>query len=96
MRYIDTGSRDPDQALGAWLTSKLTSDVTEFRFQTGFFSGEILGLLGPTLGQLASSNRPVRAVVGSNDGCTLGSDVIALATAMGVPRSGSCPRSGEV
>jgi hypothetical protein len=87
MRYIDTGSRNPSEALGAWLLAQLTPTVVELRWQTGFYSGDVLGVLAPTLQRLAETNRRVRAVLGSNDGGTYRDDVIPLAQAMGVPRS---------
>jgi hypothetical protein len=89
MRYIDTGTRDPSHALGSWLKDELNTSVAELRWQTGFFSGEVIGLLAPTLERLAESNQPVTAVVGSNGGLTFSGHILDLSTAMGVPRTGA-------
>lgn len=51
MRYIDTGSRDPANALGTWFEAMLNqaSQIATVRVQTGFFSSNVLGYLGPHL-----------------------------------------------
>jgi hypothetical protein len=47
VRYVDTGSRDPEHALGAWLDAVLIQDssVVSVRVQTGFFGADSLGLV---------------------------------------------------
>jgi hypothetical protein len=46
MLYIDSGSRNPDQTLGAWLEAQLNPAVVEVRWQSGYFTAKALGLLG--------------------------------------------------
>jgi hypothetical protein len=87
MRYIDSGTRDPSQALGSWLSRVLQADVTELRWQSGFFAGNGLGLLQESLERLGTNDQVVRAVIGSNDQCTSREDVDALLTLMRLPRS---------
>ena len=87
MRYIDSGSRDPNQTLGAWLQAMLTSSVVGLRMQSGFFSAEALGFLAPTLVRLAASNQLVNVLIGSNESATLRSDVFQLGHLIGLPRS---------
>jgi hypothetical protein len=89
MKYLDTGRRDPAQALATWLTDSLTSDVVAFRFQTGYFSSNALGLAQPTLERLAASSLPAIVVIGANDGETIRDDVELLVRIMGVPRHGA-------
>lgn len=86
MRYIDTGSRDPNQSLARWLQTVLAEEISELRIQTGYFSHDALGLFLPTFLQLTHEHRLTRIIIGSNDGCTLGSHVAALAQLLGLPR----------
>jgi hypothetical protein len=87
MIYIDSGDRDPEQALGIWLKVVLTSDVVEVRWQSGFFTSDGLSLLTPTLHRLGASGHVVRAVIGSNNGETEADDVRELLTALAIPRA---------
>jgi len=41
MRYLDSGQRDPSQALGTWLQGVMTDEVTEVRWQSGFFAADL-------------------------------------------------------
>jgi hypothetical protein len=86
MRYIDSGSRDVDQALGSWLSRVLSESITEVRIQSGFFVAEALGILVPTLQNLASNNGLVRILVGSNRPGTFRDDVLRLVELLRLPR----------
>lgn len=86
MRYVDSGTRSLSHALGHWLQSVLNTEVSELRWQTGFFSADGLAPFLSTLAALAASDGPVNVVVGSNDGDTLKDHVAALATRLGLPR----------
>jgi hypothetical protein len=88
MRYIDTGKRDPDQSLGAWLASVLLSGppVTSVRIQTGFFSGAVIGYIEGALSRLQETKGPAHLLIGSNDGVTKRSDLEALLKAAGERR----------
>lgn len=90
MRYIDTGSRDPAHALGTWLRSAVLTDtsITELRWQSGYFSQEILPYFAPALRRIRSRGGTVRVLVGSNDGTTRQADVAALLAASGPPGPG--------
>ena len=72
MRYIDTGKRDPDQSLGAWLASVLLSGppVTSVRIQTGFFGGAVVGYIEAALARLQKIDGPAHLLIGSNDGAS--------------------------
>jgi hypothetical protein len=87
LRYIDSGARAADQALGAWLEEQLQPDVTQLRWQTGFFSAEGLAVFANTLSQLKLADSLTHLVIGSNDGCTLKSHVLQLMDMVGIPRS---------
>lgn len=87
MRYIDSGSRDPAQALGTWLNAELTANVAELRIQTGFFSGDALAPFGTTFAALSAAGGLANVVIGSNDGGTLRPHLDELVAAMGVPRA---------
>lgn len=87
MRYIDSGRRDPASAVGSWFQSIVQAgDVSAIRWQTGFFSADGLGHLAPTLDSLRRTGGTVTALIGSNNGDTLASDIDRLITLMGIPR----------
>lgn len=75
MRYIDTGSRDPEDTLATWLLSEETQAVAEFRLQSGYFSINGLVPFIPMLEELARQERLIRFVIGSNDCDTRAADV---------------------
>ena len=87
MRYLDSGKRQSSQALGTWLAQALQPDVTEIRWQSGFFAANGLGFFQESLRRLAKEDRIVRAVIGSNDQCTTREDMDTLVTMLGLPRS---------
>lgn len=89
MRYIDSGNRTAEEALGSWFENQFTPEVSELRWQSGFFSVDGLSPLVDTLQRLASADLPVRALVGSNDGETLTSHVAHLVSILGLPRDGA-------
>ena len=90
MKYLDSGARDPSQALGHWLEEVLRDgDVTEVRWQSGFFTADGLGFLAPTLERIRGEGGRVTALVGSNNGDTLRTDVARLLPLLGVPRAGA-------
>jgi hypothetical protein len=86
MKYLDTGSRNPDQALAQWLAVFKPDEVDELRIQSGFFSIGGIGLLLPILSRHAQEDKTTRILIGSNDGSTLRADVLSLAGYMGTPR----------
>jgi hypothetical protein len=87
LKYIDSGSRNPADALGTWLQNELTPDVRELRWQSGFFSEDGLPPFVPTLQRLAAANLPVHALIGSNEGDTLQAHVARLVGFLGLPRT---------
>lgn len=87
MKYLDTGARDPSQALAKWLEDVFREDVIELRLQTGFFSLDGVGLLLPTLERCVKEDRPVNLLIGSNEASTLRDEVGELVIAMGIPRA---------
>lgn len=89
MKYFDSGTRDPAQALASWLDGALSGDVAELRLQTGFFSLDGIGLLIPALEQCKQNDHPTKVLIGSNDASTLRDDVIGLVDAIGIPRDGA-------
>ncbi|WP_157357573.1 phospholipase D family protein [Mesorhizobium metallidurans] len=87
VRYIDSGARIATSALGNWLQTELTHDVTEFRLQSGFFGVEGLRVLATPLERLRAANAPVTALIGSNDGETVEGHVAQFADLIGLPRA---------
>jgi hypothetical protein len=86
MRYIDSGNRVPEEALGTWLIQEVQSTIEEVRWQSGFFTADALGITATTLHRLAQNGHEVKAVIGSNDGGTLRRDVERLAEILRIPR----------
>lgn len=87
MRYLDTGGRDPTQALGAWFKALLLDgDISEIRWQSGFYTSDGLGFLAPTIERMRTARGRVAVLVGSNNGDTLQVDIERLAELLGVPR----------
>jgi len=87
MKYFDSGTRDPSQALATWLEDVLREDIAELRLQTGFFSLDGAGLLVPALSRAGKEDRPTKILIGSNNGSTLRDDVAGLVNIMHIPRS---------
>lgn len=89
MRYIDSGRRDPDQALGSWLVEAAQDlGVLELRSQTGFFSVDGLGHIVPLISRLKDGDHIVRLLLGSNEGVTRRTDIEVLLDIAGWPRQG--------
>lgn len=86
MRYIDSGSRDPDQALGTWFNQELAEGIVGIRIQSGFYSREVLGPYRQRLAELSTHGHPVRIVLGSNDGETLAPHLEELVATLQLPR----------
>lgn len=86
MRYLDSGQRDPSQALGTWLQGVMTDEVVEVRWQSGFFAADSLGIVQSVLKGMAAKDLPVHALIGSNDQSTVRRDVERLVTVLGIPR----------
>lgn len=87
MRYIDTGTRDSNQAVGSWFAKEEPKHIVAFRFQTGYFGIDGLSLLQPHLQNLKDNDLLVKAVIGSNGGDTLRVDLEMLLDIAGVPRA---------
>lgn len=87
MKYHDTGSRDPSEALSTWLQEVLNDEVSEFRVQTGYFSAQALGLILPVLERAAQSNLLTNCLLGSNNASTLKIHVEKLFELLGMPRT---------
>jgi len=90
MRYVDSGRRNPIDALGTWLNDVASADgaVVGLRWQSGFFAAPALGFLEPLLTHLAEVGGTVRVLVGSNDGTAQRRDLAVLLDALGPPRPG--------
>jgi hypothetical protein len=83
MKYIDTSSRDPGQAVGAWLADSIDETIAGIRWATGFFAADVLGYFAPAIPLLRRKRGVVRLLVGSNDGLTARSDIEALLAIIG-------------
>lgn len=86
MRYIDSGARDPNHALGHWLNEELGENIVGLRIQSGFYSREALAPFRQSFADLSANGHAVRIVLGSNDGETLASHLEELVTALQLPR----------
>lgn len=86
MEYVDTGSRDPTQALGTWLGHLDVDAVCAVRWQSGYFNVGGLAPLVPLLRNLVKRDLQVSCVLGSNNGETVRKDLEVLANLIGGPR----------
>ncbi len=84
MRYLDSGWRAAAETLAGWLSANLDGRVSEFRFQSGYFSPEPIRLVPAVLNNIAQHGR-VHAIIGSNDRTTLGADIHTLNAALSMP-----------
>ncbi len=87
MKYHDTGTRDPLEALSTWLQEVLNDEVSEFRVQTGYFSAKALGLILPILERAAQSNLLTYCLLGSNNASTQNIHVTKLFELLDMPRT---------
>ena len=87
MRYIDTGTRDPRQAIGTWMTEFDASSVEELRFQTGFFGITGIAPISHILERLRLDDKQTVLLIGSNELGTGGGDIHELVATLGLPRS---------
>lgn len=86
---MDTGSRNPNDAVGGWLEAVVGGgDVSELRIQVGYIGPQPLGYLEPVLRDLAAINGKTAILIGSNDGGTSRETVDGLIRLAGPPRSG--------
>lgn len=87
-RYIDSGSRQVQDALGTWFDQELMGAVppTALRLQSGFYGATSLGYLENALDALEQADGHTRILVGSNDGQTSRADVADLLAVAGRPR----------
>ena len=86
MQYIDSGNRNPEHTLGAWLRDLATEKIRQLRWQTGYFSVDGLAPMACLIHDLSQNKSPVRCVVGSNQGETTCQDIETLAQLLGCPR----------
>ncbi|WP_333618045.1 phospholipase D family protein [Dietzia sp.] len=91
VQYVDSGSRDPNDALGTWLGAELIApaSIKALRVQTGFFGSDALGYFEGALQDLRQSDGHTRFLIGSNDGSTPRAALADLLAVVGAPRAGS-------
>lgn len=88
MRYIDSGKRNREEALGSWLDlNVLNRKLLSLRWQSGFFNAEALGYFATALAHLRSTNGATHLLAGSNDGATQQAALAALLELAGPARS---------
>lgn len=78
MRFLDTGSADPDHTLGKWLESGLSGSPRGLWMQSGYFGYESLAIHDSTLRQAANAGFPLHFVLGANQGSLVAEDVKRL------------------
>lgn len=67
-RYIDSGSDDPTQCLGAWFANNVVTGIRGFHAQFGYYGYKALYPFGNVLRVSATAGNPVHLVLGSNKG----------------------------
>lgn len=86
MKYIDTGSRNPHDALATWLAGTINEEVIELRIQSGFFSIQSVGILDIAFQRAKADAADISLLIGSNNGETLFSHVEHLIEKLSIPR----------
>ena len=86
MQYIDSGSRNPEHTLGAWLRDLATQKIRDLRWQAGYFNVAGLAPMASLIHGLSQNKSSVRCVVGSNQGETTRQDVETLVRLVGCPK----------
>jgi hypothetical protein len=87
VRYIDTGSRNPEATLGTWLDDALQGGtVKELRIQVGYVGPQPFGYLEGVLRSLSASDGITEILIGSNNGETSSVTVEDLLRIAGPPR----------
>lgn len=87
MQYIDSSIREADRSVGCWLEDQAPEQINALRMQSGYFGIQGVGAISALISELSRNNRPTSFVIGSNDGDTLGGDVVALLGLMDSPRT---------
>ena len=87
MRYLDSGTRSQDQALAYWIDKEVAASASYLRFQTGYFSIRGLSYFDKIIKALVDTDRPISAVIGSNDRDTTKDDINSLIDFIGCPRA---------
>lgn len=85
VRYIDTGNRSANHALGSWLANEASGHVNHLRLQTGYFSLNGLAPIVPVLQNVSTRAASFSAVIGSNEADTLGTDLTQTCSLLGMP-----------
>lgn len=86
MKLLDSGSRDPEDALASWFIAAAKDGIAGLYIQTGYFSIGSLDLLVSTCSAEALLSCEVQILIGSNDPRTYGADVLQLSQLLGIPR----------
>ena len=86
MKYVDTGSRNPQDALATWLAGSITEEVIQLRIQSGFFAIQSIGVLETAFQRAKADAATISLLIGSNDGETLFSHVKHLIEKLSIPR----------
>lgn len=89
VRYIDTGSRAPEHALGSWLERMVLDEpeLNAVRWQTGFFTADTLNYFRPAFEHTKRYLKTTHLLVGANDLMTSRDDAEALLVAAGGARA---------
>jgi phosphatidylserine/phosphatidylglycerophosphate/cardiolipin synthase-like enzyme len=82
MRYLDTGSNDPDQTLGWWLESNCKDDIASFKAQFGYFSFAAVRPFVKVFRTLSDRETTVDFVLGSNNASLRRTDLESLVEAV--------------
>jgi hypothetical protein len=66
VRYLDTGSGDANQCLGAWFNENVVPGIKRFYCQFGYYGYRALYPFEEVIRNIASAGKPVHLVFGSN------------------------------
>ena len=87
MDYLDSTVRSNNSALAHHLAQENASEQAQLRIKTGYFTLNGLGGLKSCIDHLVQNDLPISIALGANEKATIKSDVDALYSLMGCPRS---------
>lgn len=78
MKYLNSATQQPKDAVGHWMHSENPADIDHLRFKSGYFTLNGLSSFKAIIGHITASKGSITAVIGANGKDTIQSDLDAL------------------
>ncbi|NUB43860.1 NgoFVII family restriction endonuclease [Fertoebacter nigrum] len=86
MRYLNSATQNPQDAVGHWVQAENAAEINHLRVTSGYFSLNGLSAFKAIIDALNANQRDISVVIGANARDTLQSDVDALIDLIQHPR----------